>query len=162
MGIDFADINRDGSVDFFVTDMRSRDHVKQHVQVAETSSLSTPPGLIDLRQQKGQNTLQLNRGDGTFAEISLFAGVESSEWSWGPIFLDVDLDGWEDLLISNGNQYDVQNADVAADVARLKTSNRLNHREVLGLLKKYPRLDSTKLAFRNLGDFARDGARRSG
>jgi hypothetical protein len=132
--------------------MRSRDHVKQHVQVAENSPFHTPPGLIDLRQQKGQNTLQLNRGDGTFAEISWYAGVESSEWSWGPIFLDVDLDGWEDLLISNGNQYDVQNADVAADVARLKVSNRLNHQELLGLLRKYPKLDSTKLAFRNLGD----------
>jgi hypothetical protein len=152
MGIDFADINRDGSPDFFVTDMRSREHAKQHVQVAEASALVTPPGAIDLRQQKGQNTLQLNRGDGTFAEISMYAGVESSEWSWGPIFLDVDLDGWEDLLISNGNQYDVQNADVAADVARLKAANRLNHREVLGLLQRFPRLDSEKLAFRNMGD----------
>ena len=152
MGVDFADINRDGAADFFVSDMRSRDHVKQHVQVAENSPFHTPPGLIDLRQQKGQNTLQLNRGDGTFAEISWYAGVESSEWSWGPIFLDVDLDGWEDLLISNGNQYDVQNADVAANVAQLKVSNRLNHQELLGLLRKYPKLDSTKLAFRNLGD----------
>jgi enediyne biosynthesis protein E4 len=152
MGGDFADINRDGWLDFFVTDMRSRDHVKQQVQVAENSGFSTPPGMIDLRQQKGQNTLQLNRGDGTFAEISSYAGVESSEWSWGPIFLDVDLDGWEDLLISNGNQYDVQNADVAAGVARLKASNRLNHQELLGLLRKYPKLDSAKLAFRNSGD----------
>jgi hypothetical protein len=152
MGVDFADINRDGWPDFFVTDMRSRDHVKQHVQVGEMSSLSTPPGLIEYRQQKGQNTLQLNRGDSTFAEISCYSGVESSEWSWGPIFLDVDLDGWEDLLISNGNQYDVQNADVAAEIERLKAANRLNHQELLGLLRKFPRLESTKLVFRNLGN----------
>ncbi|MGZ8898786.1 MAG: CRTAC1 family protein [Limisphaerales bacterium] len=153
MGVDFADFNRDGWPDFFVTDMRSRDHRKQHVQVGEMSSLATPPGVIDLRQQKGQNTLQLNRGDGTFAEISWYAGVESSEWSWGPIFLDVDLDGWEDLLISNGNQYDVQNADVAMEIERLKAANRLNHQELLGLLRKFPRLESSKLAFRNEGNF---------
>ena len=149
MGVDFADINRDGAPDFFVTDMRSRDHLKQQVQVGEMSAFVNTPGAIENRQQKGQNTLQLNRGDGTFAEISWHAGVESSEWSWGPIFMDVDLDGWEDLLISNGNQYDVQNADVAAEVERLKASNRLNHQELLGLLRRFPRLESTKLAFRN-------------
>jgi hypothetical protein len=66
--------------------------------------------------------------------------------------MDVDLDGWEDLLISNGNQYDVQNADVAAEVERLKASNRLNHQELLGLLRRFPRLESTKLAFRNEGN----------
>ena len=149
MGIDFADIDRDGAPDFFVTDMRSRDHVKQHVQVGEMSPFLTPPGLIDLRQQKGQNTLQWNRGDGTFAEIAWHAGVEATDWSWGPIFLDVDLDGWEDLLISNGNQYDVQNADVATEIERLKAANRLNHQELLGLLRTFPKLASTKVAFRN-------------
>jgi hypothetical protein len=149
MGVDFADIDRDGDADFFVTDMRSRSHVKQHVQVGEMSSMVTPPGLVDIRQQKGQNTLQCNRGDGTFAEISWYAGVESSDWSWGPIFLDVDLDGWEDLLISNGNQYDVQNADVAREIEGLKAANRLNHQELLGLLRKYPRLASQKVIFQN-------------
>ena len=149
MGVDFADFNRDGAVDFFVTDMRSREHLKQQVQVGEMSAFANMPGAIENRQQKGQNTLQLNRGDGTFAEISWFAGVESSEWSWGPIFMDVDLDGWEDLLISNGNQYDVQNADVAAEVERLKASNRLNHQELLELVRRFPRLESAKLAFRN-------------
>ncbi len=152
MGVDFADFDRDGRPDFFVTDMRSRSHVKQHVQVGEMNTMITPPGMVDLRQQKGQNTLQRNRGDATFAEISWFAGVESSDWSWGPIFLDVDLDGWEDLLISNGNQYDVQNADVAREIEGLKAANRLNHQELLGLLRKYPRLASQKIIFRNQRD----------
>jgi hypothetical protein len=149
MGVDFADIDRDGSPDFFVTDMLSRSLLKQHVQVGEMSSMVTPPGFIEIRQQKGQNTLQRNRGDATFEEIAWFAGVESSEWSWGPIFLDVDLDGWEDLIIPNGNQYDVQNADVAREIEGLKAANRLNHQELLGLLRKYPRLASENLVFRN-------------
>lgn len=152
MGVDFADLNRDGWPDFFVTDMRSRSHAKQQVQVGEMASMVTPPGLVELRQQKGQNTLQLNRGDATFAEMSWYAGVESSDWSWGPIFLDVDLDGWEDLLISNGNQYDVQNADVAREIEGLKAANRLNHQELLGLLRKYPKLRSQKVIYRNRGD----------
>lgn len=163
MGVDFADINRDGYADFFVTDMRSREHTQQQVQVGEMTSMVTPPGFIELRQQKGQNTLQLNRGDGTFAEISWYAGVEGSEWSWGPIFLDVDLDSWEDLLISNGNQYDVQNADVAQEIEQLKAANRLNPRELLELLRRFPKLTSQNLIFRNERDFTfRDVSREWG
>jgi hypothetical protein len=153
MGIDFADIDRDGMPDFFVTDMMSRSRIRQHVQVGEMSSMVTLPGMIDNRQQKGQNTLQRNRGDATFAEVSWHAGVESSEWSWGPAFLDVDLDGWEDLIIPNGNQYDVQNADVAREIEGLKAANRLNHQELLGLLRKYPRLATENVIFRNQGNY---------
>ena len=43
--------------------------------------MSWPIGLIDNRPQILRNTLQLNRGDTTFAEISLYAGVEATEWS---------------------------------------------------------------------------------
>ena len=46
----------------------------------------------------------------------------------------------------------MQNADVAAEVERLKASNRLNHQELLGLLRRFPRLESTKFAFRNEGN----------
>jgi len=35
----------------------------------------------------------VDRGDGTWAEIAQLAGAQASEWSWCPIFLDVDLDG---------------------------------------------------------------------
>src|SRR5437764_1991903 len=106
MGVDFADIDRDGQVDFFVVDMLSRSHQKRHVQVAETSPMFWPIGVIDLRAQLSRNTLQLNRGDGTFAETAFYAGIEASDWSWGPIFLDVDLDGFEDVLVANGQLRD--------------------------------------------------------
>jgi len=54
----------------------------------------------DDRPQTQRNTLQLNRGDGTFAEVARFAGVSGSGWSWSTLFLDVDLDGWEDILVA--------------------------------------------------------------
>jgi hypothetical protein len=56
------------------------------------------------------------------------------------------------LVISNGNQYDVQNADVAIEIEGLKAANKLNHQELLGLLRKFPKLESSKLVFRNTGD----------
>jgi hypothetical protein len=49
-----------------------------------------------------RNTLFLNRGDGTYSEIAQLSGVDASEWSWMPMFLDVDLDGYEDLLVASG------------------------------------------------------------
>jgi hypothetical protein len=152
MGVDFADINHDGFPDFFVTDMLSREHKKRQLQVGEMSPFFSPVGLIDNRPQKSQNTLQLNRGDGTFAEIGWLAGVQASEWSWGPIFLDVDLDGWEDLIISNGNKYDLQNADIAEGIEQLKKLGKLTHAEVLRLLEQFARLESTKPIYRNRRD----------
>lgn len=153
MGIDFADVNRDGFADFFVTDMLSASHSMRQTQVGEFSPHRQLPGMVAYRQQKSQNTLQANRRNAEFAEIGQYAGVEASEWSWGPIFLDVDLDGYEDLLISNGNQYDVQNADVASQIEKLKAEKKLTHQEILRLLKLFPNLESRKLIFRNRGDF---------
>jgi hypothetical protein len=58
-----------------------------------------------------RNTLQLNNGDGSFSEIGRIAGIEATEWSWAPLFADLDNDGWKDLFISNGFRQDINNLD---------------------------------------------------
>ena len=116
MGIDFADINRDGYLDFFVLDMLSRDHRLRRRQMLAQRPVMTPAGMIENRPQIMRNTLFLNRGDSTFAEIAEYAGVEASEWSWSPIFVDIDLDGYEDLLIVAGHEKDVQDLDADAQI----------------------------------------------
>src|SRR5207248_4919421 len=90
-----------------------------------------------------RNTLYLNRGDGTFAEIARLSGLQASEWSWSAVFLDVDLDGYEDLLISNGNNHDVLDADTARELTRRGPTPGISP------LLKYPRLATSNLAFRN-------------
>ncbi|MEO8428032.1 MAG: VCBS repeat-containing protein, partial [Verrucomicrobiota bacterium] len=100
MGIDFADLNRDGYDEIFVADMLSRNHSRRHVQVSDIMPTFLTIGQIEDRPQYPHNTLFLNRRDGTYAEVAQFSGVDASEWSWAPIFLDVDLDGYEDLLIT--------------------------------------------------------------
>ena len=143
MGVDFADINRDGFDDFIVLDMRSREHARRMVQ---RSMLGNRPVLthLDERPQTERNTLFLNRGDGTFAEIAQLAGLDSSEWSWCPVFLDVDLDGYEDLLVTTGHGFDSQDADVE--------EQRDQPQSALERLLRYPRLDVPNQAFRNRGD----------
>lgn len=152
MGVDFADINRDGAVDVFVVDMLSPDHRRRHVQVAERAPFRWPPGILDNRPQAGRNTLQLNRGDGTFAEVALFAGVEASDWSWGPVFLDVDLDGYEDLLVSNGVLRDFQNMDMTERIQRQRAGQRLTQNDILQLMAHFPSLATPNVAWRNRGD----------
>src|SRR6185295_14560184 len=152
MGVDFADVNRDGLDDMFVADMLSRDHRKRHNQIGNLRPITLEADRIDGRPQYSFNTLSLNRGDGTYAEIAWFAGVQASEWSWTPVFLDVDLDGYEDLLITTGHELDAMNADVTRRVEELRAQRKLSVREQLELRKMFPRLATAKVAYRNLGD----------
>ena len=154
MGVDFADIDRDGNVDFFVADMLSPDHRKRHVQLGGRSPFNWPIGLVDNRPQVSRNTLQRNRGDGTFAEISWYAGVEATDWSWCPVFLDVDLDGYEDLLVSNGVLRDFQNIDMANRMdARLGGGKKLTQNDILQFMNNFPTLETPNVLYRNKGDW---------
>ncbi len=148
MGVDFADLNRDGFDDFLVLDMLSRDHRRRMRQRGMTGEAAFSAGKIEERPQVERNTLFVNRGDGTYAELAQLAGLRASEWSWGVVFLDVDLDGYEDVLITTGHDFDTQDADTGARLDQLgpragKASETLLH---------YPRLFTANIAFRNRGD----------
>src|SRR6266516_264616 len=98
------------------------------------------------------NTLFLNRGDGTYTEIAQLAGVAASEWSWTPLFLDVDLDGYEDLLISNGHERAARSLDVSERLKALRAQRKLTTQEIFENRKLFPRQNAPKVAFRNRGD----------
>ena len=166
MGVDFADIDRDGDLDFFVVDMLSRD-----ARLRKRQKLAQPPmagviGEIETRPQFMRNTLFVNRGDGTYAEIANFASVAASEWSWSPVFLDIDLDGYEDLLITSGHAKDVQDLDAGAMIRARQHSwkgftNEVERQkaftqELMEHMRLYPRLDTPIVAFRNRGDLRFD------
>src|SRR6185436_3384270 len=89
MGVDFADINHDGYLDIFAVDMLSRSAELRKRQVIAKRLVPPRIGDIETRVQAPQNTLLLNRGDGTYAEIACLAGLQASDWSWSPVFLDV-------------------------------------------------------------------------
>ena len=152
MGADAADIDRDGVDDFLVLDMLSRDHRRRNLQMDGVPPGFHQPGVWDDRPQFSHNTLFLGRGDSTFAEIGRFAGLSASEWSWTPIFLDVDLDGYEDLLVSNGHEMDMLDVDVAARAEAIKSSRAMGPREMLEMRRMFARLDTPNAAFRNRGD----------
>jgi len=152
MAVDFADLDRDGFDDLFVADMLSRSHGRRMTQRGEGNPSSTKLGESVDRQQARRNTLQLNRGDGTYADIANYAGVDASDWTWGTAFLDVDLDGFEDLLCVNGHAFDLQDLDAIERESRAGgVSADLSRGTVL---TNYPHLATPNLLFRNRGDLS--------
>ena len=148
MAVDFADINRDGFDELFVADMLDLNHQMRIVQFQGMDpALMGLAGILD-RPQVNRNTLQLNRGDGTYAEIAYFAGMEASGWTWSSIFLDVDLDGYEDLLMSTGYPFDTQDLDASVRIAALGRMGKNQKYKIL----MYPKLRLPRMAFRNLGN----------
>ncbi|MBL9129220.1 MAG: VCBS repeat-containing protein, partial [Verrucomicrobiales bacterium] len=73
MGVDFADIDRDGHDDVFVADMLSREHARRQVQVMNTTAARQSRQSNEARPQYSRNTLFRNRGAGSFAEIAQLA-----------------------------------------------------------------------------------------
>lgn len=150
MGVDFGDLNRDGFVDFFTVDMLARERAIRARQMSGLAPQFRRPGEFQDRVQLLRNALQWNRGDTTFAETGIFSGVEASDWSWGPIFLDVDLDGFEDILVTNGQLRDYQDSDAAERVAAAQAGGRtLTPADILRLNRELPRFATANALFHN-------------
>lgn len=149
MAVDFSDIDRDGHLDFFLADMMSQSHLRRKTQMGTMVPTPLAIGAISNRPQYMRNTLFLNRGNNTFAEIAYFGGVYASEWSWSAAFLDVDLDGYEDLIITTGHAHDVQDSDTKELIKMNYTLGLLDYREAI---LEYPELELRNIAFRNRGD----------
>lgn len=148
MALDFADIDRDGHDDFIVADMFARSHAKRMTQLMREvpDPASTEwPGEVP---RYNRNTLFRGRADGSFAETAFFAGVAATDWTWGTVFLDVDLDGYEDLLVCNGFSFDVMDQD-SHDQLR---GRRLTFDQQKRIRQFHPSWPTENLAFRNRRD----------
>jgi len=71
-------------------------------------------GLLDLFVPGNQlSYLYRNKGEGTFEEVSLLAGITKRNNGLSAIFFDADNDGWPDLFLANGgyNKFYKNNGD---------------------------------------------------
>ena len=107
MGLDVADVDRDGQDDVLIVDMLARDSATRMRHAGRGGPGSTPPEPVEVRPVFNRNSLFLGRGLESYVETALMAGIAATDWSWCPAFIDVDLDGYEDLLITNGFDQDV-------------------------------------------------------
>lgn len=162
MGVDGADVEGDGDVDLFVVDMLSRDPVRRKSQQSAVNMVADIPSLNGPYRQENWNTLLIQQAKGRFSELAHFAGLQASDWSWCPIFLDVDLDGHQDVLISAGYPHDMQDMDTLRtiqsrqhDWSRYQTEEARQNaftQEMMAHIRLYPKLDMPIVSFKNRGD----------
>jgi enediyne biosynthesis protein E4 len=114
MGNDIADINNDAYPDIITLDMLPERNLRRKTVITGNNySNYINNEKYGYAPQHVRNMLHLNNGDGTFSEIGQLAGVHQTEWSWSPLFADIDNDGFKDLLITNGFPRDVSDKDFA-------------------------------------------------
>ncbi|WP_233756017.1 VCBS repeat-containing protein [Algoriphagus sp. AGSA1] len=151
MGVDAADINRDGRLDIVSLDMLPEDNARQKLLFTpenyEHYNLFLKAGL---HHQLMRNMLQLNNGDGTFSEIGQLAGISATDWSWAPLFADFDNDGFTDLFVSNGFLKDFTNLDFINYRNEYLQNSKVTGEGIRELIKKMPATKVGNYAFKNI------------
>ena len=104
MGVDIEDINNDNLSDIFVLDMASSDHVRSKTLMASmnTSNFDLITNKLDQHYQYMFNSLQLNLGNDKYHNISHQLNIAKTDWSWAGLIFDYNLDGNEDIFVTNG------------------------------------------------------------
>ncbi len=102
MSVSFADYDHDNRLDIYVSNMFSSAGNRIAYQ-RQYDDRFHPEGVASLRRMARGNSLFRNAGDRTFRDVSLASRTTRGRWAWGSIFADINNDGWDDLLVLNGN-----------------------------------------------------------
>jgi enediyne biosynthesis protein E4 len=158
MGNDVADINNDGLPDIITLDMLPEGNLRRKTVIHSpnyTSYINNEK--YGYGHQYTRNMLQLNNGNGTFSEIGQLAGIHQTEWSWSPLFADVDNDGFRDLLVTNGFPRDITDRDFG----NFRNGPAGNIASIEFFLDSIPVVKVPNYAFKNNGDLTFTDATQS-
>ena len=156
MGNDVADLNNDGLPDIVSLDMLPADPEKLKASAGEDAfdvyHLKLNYGY---KHQYSRNTLQLNLGNGKFSEIALLSGIYATDWSWSSLVADFDLDGYQDIFISNGIKRRMNDLDyinfISNDAIQHRLEGDLTDAE-LALVEEMPVVKISNYIYRNQGN----------
>ncbi len=103
MGVDAADINQDGTIDLFTTDMMPFEaEILMKSGGNDTEQIKKIKDDFGFLRQYSRNMLQINRDNKVFSEQGNMTNTFASDWSWSVLLQDFDNSGTTDIFISNG------------------------------------------------------------
>lgn len=154
MGVDIADVNNDRLLDIIQMDMTPGDNRRSKANMAGMNpDLFWGTVNAGFHYQYMHNQLQLNNGNlhdslPVFSNIARLAGVATTDWSWGPLIVDLDNDGWKDIFISNGTRREINNKDYFNELAKQRLTKEMLLEKSLGI----PEEKIDNFVFKNNGD----------
>lgn len=152
MGVDFTDLNSDGIPDFMLLDMLDPSRARRLVQLEKEVERSSR--LLDWTYvpRFNRNVLMVSQGGPLWFDTAYYSGVEASAWSWNVRFMDADLDGDDDMLVTNGFGFDTMDMDASLKLKAVQKTSRKDARTLYETKKIQPRYNSPNQLFRNDGE----------
>ncbi|HZF65301.1 MAG TPA: VCBS repeat-containing protein, partial [Chitinophagaceae bacterium] len=156
MGVDVADINNDAFPEIISVDMLPSDPYILRRSLGEDEYNTFYEKIrFGYHYQYTRNVLQLNRRNGLFSDIGLYAGVAATDWSWAPLWMDFDNDGLKDLFISNGIPKRLNDIDYVNYVSNDEMQTRINANTVsekeMSVIDNFPQIKLPNKFFLNKG-----------
>lgn len=158
MGVDVGDINNDAFPDIISLDMLPDDPSILRRSLGEDAyDVFRMKIRSGYSYQFSRNNLQLNRRDGLFSEIGLFASVAATDWSWAPLWMDFDNDGYKDLFISNGIPKRLNDMDYVSYVSSQAVQEKIKSNSIgqqdMELVKQFPEIKLPNRFYKNAGNY---------
>ena len=163
MGVDASDLNGDGFPEVFVTEMLPKDEARLKTSMTfenwDKYNYTLENGY---HRQFTRNMLHVNQGLANngktiFSEQGRQSQVEATDWSWGALIADYNLDGNKDIYITNGIYQNILNQDYLryisneAVVKSMVTEEGVNYKKLVDLIPVEP---ISNVAFSGRGDMS--------
>ena len=102
MSASWGDFNRDGRLDIYISNMFSA--AGNRITFQRQFKPGAPQAMLAQYQRhaRGNTLFQADKEGRGFRDISVEQGVTMGRWAWGSRFVDLNNDGWEDLVVANG------------------------------------------------------------
>ena len=161
MGVDIADANNDGYPEIISMDMLPSDpYILKRSLGEDEYDLFYEKISYGYNYQYTRNNLQYNRRNGMFSEVGLYSGIDATDWSWAPLWMDFDNDGLKDLFISNGipkrmNDMDYVNF-ISSEEGMEKLRDSSKDIRNMELINKFPEIKIPNKFYRNKGNLSFD------
>ncbi|MDG2371944.1 MAG: VCBS repeat-containing protein [Flavobacteriaceae bacterium] len=155
MGIDVADLNEDGKLDIFTTDMMPFDSsIALKSGGEDTDKVTKIKSDYGFESQYSRNHFHLKRSYGDYSEVGFLTKTYATDWSWSVLLQDFDNDGSNDIFVSNGiakrpNDLDYINYLSNSNYSSFILTKQNEMKEEI--IKQMPELKIPNMLFKNKG-----------